>query len=204
FVVPRLVASATCSNSSCNCSAASAAHSPPADAPENPSIVTSCCGTSAPSTFARYQASSASVIKSTTPAVYAPAEMAPAILIAILKPLIEPLLSPEIPAHCLQPLYATPPQSGCTIPAAAPARMPHNFGCPKPALSVAEGINGRASPLVYLGVTPLRRKPLHKSPSRLHHHAIAHLCARTQIHHARQLHLHLRILAACLLFRGEE
>jgi len=100
----------------------------------------------------------------------------------------------------LQPLYATPPQSGCTIPAAAPARMPHNFGCPKPALSVAEGINGRASPLVYRGVTPLRRKPLHKSPSRLHHHAIAHLCARTQVHHARQLHLHLRVLAASLIF----
>src|ERR1017187_5042727 len=62
-----------------------AAHMPPAEAPEITSIDTLCFGTDSLSNFAVYQASRASVRKSSTPAVYAPAEIAPAMLIAILK-----------------------------------------------------------------------------------------------------------------------
>src|SRR5277367_4808437 len=66
-----------------------AAHMPPAEAPENTSIDTLWAGTSSLPVFAWYQASSASTRKSSTPAVYAPAEMAPAMLIAILNLFIQ-------------------------------------------------------------------------------------------------------------------
>src|SRR5215470_18365000 len=73
------------SKSPCTITDAIAAHIPPADAPENTSIDTSCIGTGWPVCLAAYHASSASIRKSSTPAVYAPADTAPAMLIPIRK-----------------------------------------------------------------------------------------------------------------------
>src|SRR5260221_12215310 len=74
-----------CWNSPWTSAEAIAAHMPPADAPENTSKQTSCIGTASPRSLAAYHSSSASIRKSRTPAVYDPADTAPAIFIPSLK-----------------------------------------------------------------------------------------------------------------------